>query len=233
MDSVALIPTSGMRQTECHRVRRTETAIGGSARGGRAILSVIVVNFNTRHDTLACIGSALAHPPEKIEIILVDNGSVDGSAQAVRERYPSVVVDEAGENLGFAKGVNRGVAQSTGEYVLLLNPDTIVYEGSLKRLLVLRIGCAHGRHCPRSDSAVPERSLDRAGIAFFGSYVFHCFLIYAIVRRLSGFRWAKEDRKIGLVSIFVVGVVFSGFYTFPPLIAMGLGTVAVVVSSIC
>ena len=98
-------------------------------------LSIIVVSFNTRHATLACIESALAHSPEGTEIILVDNGSIDGSAQAVREGYPSVVVDEAGENLGFAKGVNRGVAQSNGRYILLLNPDTIVYEGSLEKLL--------------------------------------------------------------------------------------------------
>ena len=73
--------------------------------------------------------------------------------------------------------------------------------------------------------------LNGAGIAFFGSYVFHCFLNYAIVRRLSGFRWSKENTQTGLLSILMVGVVFSGFYAFAPLIAMGLGTVAVVASS--
>lgn len=98
-------------------------------------LSVIVVSFNTVRSTLECIESVLAHSPLNTEIVIVDNGSVDGSAQAIRERYPSIVVDEAGQNLGFAKGVNRGVAKSTGEYVLLLNPDTIVHEGSLKKLL--------------------------------------------------------------------------------------------------
>lgn len=98
-------------------------------------LSVIVVSFNTLDKTLACIESVLAHSPEETEIIVVDNGSVDGSARAIRERHPSVVVDEARENLGFARGVNRGVARSAGEYVLLLNPDTIVRERSLEKLL--------------------------------------------------------------------------------------------------
>jgi GT2 family glycosyltransferase len=98
-------------------------------------LSVIVVSFNTRDATLECLDSVLMHSPEGTEIVVVDNGSVDGSAQAIRERHPSVVVDEAGENLGFAKGVNRGVAQSMGGYVVLLNPDTIVYAGSLEKLL--------------------------------------------------------------------------------------------------
>ena len=74
--------------------------------------------------------------------------------------------------------------------------------------------------------------LDGAGIAFFGSYVFHCFLIYAIVRRLSGFRWSTENTKTGILSLFVVGVVFGGFSAIPPLLAMGLGTVAVAASSI-
>lgn len=98
-------------------------------------LSVIIVNYNTRDATLECIASVLAHAPAGTEIVLVDNGSRDGSADAIRRLHPRVVVDEAGENLGFAKGVNRGVAESTGEYVVLLNPDTIVLPGALDALV--------------------------------------------------------------------------------------------------
>lgn len=98
-------------------------------------LSVIIVNYNTRDATLECIASVLANAPTDTEIVLVDNGSQDGSADAVRRLHPQVIVDEAGENLGFAKGVNRGVAESTGEYVVLLNPDTIVLPGALHALL--------------------------------------------------------------------------------------------------
>jgi GT2 family glycosyltransferase len=125
-------------------------------------LSVIVVSFNTRHATLECIGSVLAHSPEGTEIVVVDNGSGDGTVQAILERYPSVVVDDAGENLGFAKGVNRGVARSTGEYVLLLNPDTIVHQGSLEKLLVFanahpEYGVYGGRTLHR-DGSVDKKS---------------------------------------------------------------------------
>lgn len=98
-------------------------------------LSVVIVSFNTRDATLECIDSVLMHSPEETEIVVVDNGSTDGSVLAIQQRHPSVIVDEAGQNLGFAKGVNRGVAQSAGEYVVLLNPDTIVYEGSFEKLL--------------------------------------------------------------------------------------------------
>lgn len=98
-------------------------------------LSVVIVSFNTRVQTLECLESVLEHSPPGTEVIVVDNGSTDGSAQAIKERFPDVVVDEAGENLGFARGVNRGVRASTGEFVLLLNPDTTVKHGSLDRLV--------------------------------------------------------------------------------------------------
>ena len=79
---------------------------------------------------------------------------------------------------------------------------------------------------------VKSFGLNGAGIAFFGSYVFHCFLIYAIVRRLSGFRWSTENTKTGFLFLLVVGVVFWVCSAIPPLVATGLGTVAVAASSI-
>ena len=58
--------------------------------------------------------------------------------------------------------------------------------------------------------------LNGAGIAFFGSYVFHGLLIYPIVRRLSGFRWSATNRQTGLLFLSLIAVVFCGFYLFPP-----------------
>ncbi|GGE98757.1 glycosyltransferase [Mycetocola zhadangensis] len=114
----------------------------------RPSVSVIIVNYNTRDQTLECIESVYAEagtsfrsgppfppPLENLTVIVVDNGSVDGSAALIRERFPAAVVIEAGENLGFARGVNRGVAASADEYVLLLNPDTVVIPGSLRALV--------------------------------------------------------------------------------------------------
>ena len=71
-----------------------------------------------------------------------------------------------------------------------------------------------------------------AGIAFFGSYVFHGLMIYPMVRGLSGFRWSAENVKTGLLYISMIAVVFCGFYVLPPLFAFGVGTVMVVVSGI-
>jgi GT2 family glycosyltransferase len=114
----------------------------------RPSVSVIIVNFNTREQTIECIESVYAEsvstqrsgppsppPLDDLTVIVVDNGSVDGSADAIRDRFPAAVVIEAGENLGFARGVNRGVEASTDDYILLLNPDTVVIPGSLRALV--------------------------------------------------------------------------------------------------
>ena len=70
-----------------------------------------------------------------------------------------------------------------------------------------------------------------AGIAFFGSYVFHCFLIYFLVAKVSGFAWSLPNKRIGAVMVVLVGVVFGGFYVLPPLIAMGFGLIAAALSA--
>lgn len=69
-----------------------------------------------------------------------------------------------------------------------------------------------------------------AGIAFFGSYVFHCLLIYFLVTQISGFRWSQQNRRLGLLTIVVVACVFMGFYVLPEPAAMGVGLVAATVS---
>ena len=101
-----------------------------------ADVSVIIVNYNTRDDTVACVGSVIQHAGDlQPQIVVVDNGSVDGSAQALREAYPQIVIVEAGENLGFARAVNVGAERSQGEYLLLLNPDALMLAGSLPSLV--------------------------------------------------------------------------------------------------
>jgi len=74
--------------------------------------------------------------------------------------------------------------------------------------------------------------LSGAGIAFFGSYIFHGLMIYPIVRRLSGFRWSSENIKTGLLFISLIAVVFCGFYVLPPPLAIGVGTLALILSGI-
>ncbi|MGH9160196.1 MAG: polysaccharide biosynthesis C-terminal domain-containing protein, partial [Vicinamibacteraceae bacterium] len=74
--------------------------------------------------------------------------------------------------------------------------------------------------------------LDGAGIAFFGSYVFHGLLIYAVVRRMSGFRWSPENLRTGLLLLFVTAGVFCGFLTLPVTLAGGIGVLAAALSGV-
>ena len=74
--------------------------------------------------------------------------------------------------------------------------------------------------------------LNGAGIAFFGSYIFHALMIYPVVRWLSGFRWSVANSKAGLFFLSLIAVVFCGFYVLPPLLAMGLGALAMIVSGL-
>jgi GT2 family glycosyltransferase len=98
-------------------------------------LSIIVVSYNARADLERCL--ALLHeapPAASHEIIVVDNGSIDGSVAAVR-RWPDVRVIELGTNRGFAAATNVGIKAGTGEHVLLLNSDTLPRGPALDGLL--------------------------------------------------------------------------------------------------
>ena len=100
------------------------------------LLSIVIVSYNTKQKTLACLASIREHAPAvPVEVVVVDNGSGDGSLEAIRADGTASVVVDAGENLGFARGVNRGVAVSSGDAVLLLNPDTVVLAGALDAIV--------------------------------------------------------------------------------------------------
>jgi antigen flippase len=81
-------------------------------------------------------------------------------------------------------------------------------------------------------TCVRSFGLNGAGIAFFGSYVFHVFLIYPIVHRLSGFRWSVENRKTSLLFLCLITAVFCGFYILPLVLAECFGIVAAILSGV-
>ncbi len=100
------------------------------------MLSVCVVNWNTRDLLRACLQSLYRYPPsEPIEVIVVDNASADGSAAMVRAEFPQVVLIANSENLGYARGNNQAMQRAQGEFILLLNPDTEVFEDTLDNAL--------------------------------------------------------------------------------------------------
>jgi len=88
-------------------------------------LSVVVVNWNLRGQLHACLTSLARQSLRDLEVIVVDNGSTDGSAAMVRAEFPDVVVVPQPDNLGFAEGANRGIAASRGAWVATLNNDAV------------------------------------------------------------------------------------------------------------
>ena len=98
-------------------------------------LSVIVVNWNTRELLRACLASVKRHTTGlEYELIVVDNGSSDGSPAMVREEFPEAVRIENPDNRGFAAANNQGIRAAKGRAVLLLNSDTELTENSLLKL---------------------------------------------------------------------------------------------------
>ena len=100
-------------------------------------VSIVILNYNGREHLSDCLGSVakLHYPPERLEVLLVDNGSTDGSPGWVREQFPQVTVMELGQNYGFAEGNNRGAAAARGEILAFLNTDTRVDPGWLGALV--------------------------------------------------------------------------------------------------
>jgi len=99
-------------------------------------LSIVIVNWNTRellHDCLASLEGACS--PLKYEVLVVDNGSADSSAEMVEDSFPAYRLIPSGGNLGFSKGNNLAFGLCSGDFVLLLNPDTVCPAGSLAKLV--------------------------------------------------------------------------------------------------
>ncbi|HUG06418.1 MAG TPA: glycosyltransferase family 2 protein [Candidatus Limnocylindria bacterium] len=99
-------------------------------------LSVVIITHNSRERILALLESLASDPAsEGWETVVLDNGSVDGTAAAVRERCPEVRVTENRPQRGFAGALNQGVAMTSAPAIVTVNPDAIVPTGSMGRLL--------------------------------------------------------------------------------------------------
>jgi GT2 family glycosyltransferase len=107
-----------------------------------ALASVIVVSYNNRDYLGACLDSILRTLPPGCEVLFLDNGSSDGSANFVEKGYPKVRKFCSSSNLGFAGGNNLVADSARGEYLVFLNPDTIVEPGWLEALLAPLQACS-------------------------------------------------------------------------------------------
>ncbi|MBT6513966.1 MAG: glycosyltransferase, partial [Crocinitomicaceae bacterium] len=99
-------------------------------------LSVIIVNYNVEYFLEQCINAvAKALSTIEGEIIVVDNNSIDSSVEMVRSKFPFVKLIENKKNTGFSKANNQAIQIATGEYILLLNPDTVVEEDTFSKCI--------------------------------------------------------------------------------------------------
>lgn len=99
-------------------------------------LSIIIVNYNVKHFLDQCLTSVRrAVAGIEAETWVVDNNSVDGSVQMLREKFPEVRLIANRENVGFSRANNQAIRQSAGEYVLLLNPDTVVEDDTFSKII--------------------------------------------------------------------------------------------------
>jgi GT2 family glycosyltransferase len=107
-------------------------------RGSSPSLDVVIVAYRCRELLRACLESLRAHPASvPTRVYVVDNDSRDGTAAMVRSSFPEVTLIEAGANRGFAAANNLAIARGGGDFVLALNPDTLLTCGALDRLLQL------------------------------------------------------------------------------------------------
>src|ERR1700689_1136585 len=99
-------------------------------------LSAVIICWNHLRVLREGLRSIFAGPQSgNLEVIVSGNGSTVAGSQFIPKNYPQVRVVENGANLGFAKGNNAGIRAAQGEFVLILNPDTVIHEGSLDKFV--------------------------------------------------------------------------------------------------
>jgi GT2 family glycosyltransferase len=144
-------------------------SLSGKASSSVIAVSGIVVSYDKRDLLVEClrsVGEALGSLEDPSEVVVVDNGSSDGSVELVRDRFPDVSVVALGENRGFAAGVNAGLASATGEWILLINNDaTIAPDGVAELLRVGRLAPDIGGVAAQMRFADRPDTINSAGVA--------------------------------------------------------------------
>ena len=106
-------------------------------------LSIVIVNYNVKYFLEQCLLSVkkaiqqmeLSNPAFSSEIFVVDNNSVDSSATMLKTKFPSIISIFNKKNVGFSVANNQAIRKAKGEYILLLNPDTVVNEDSFEKIV--------------------------------------------------------------------------------------------------
>jgi GT2 family glycosyltransferase len=140
------------------------------ARPARLRVTVVVLAHNGVDDTMRCISSLSRVEWDPLSVILVDNGSSDGTAKAVRRLFPGVTVIERPDNAGFAEGNNIGIRRALeagADYTFLLNNDTILAPDAISECMrVAELNADVGAVCPLVYFAEPDTLVWYAGASF-------------------------------------------------------------------
>jgi GT2 family glycosyltransferase len=130
------------------------------------LVSVIVLNWNGGAHVRSCLDSLAVQDYNNLEVIVVDNGSDDGSDDFIKAHYPDVKLIENGANLGFAAGNNIGIRRSRGDYVVILNNDAELGAGAVGEMLrAIEKDKRYGACASRIYLKFENDLLDAAGIA--------------------------------------------------------------------
>lgn len=157
-------------------------------------LSVVILNYNVQYFLELCLRSVSAAISNlDAEIIVVDNASTDGSCAMVKKLFPKIILIENSENYGFSKGNNIAVLKAKGDYLCILNPDTVVAEDTFVKLLEFSenkkdlgiVGCqlinGNGLFLPESKRNIPTVKVSlKKMIGFSNSYYANNLLQEAI-----------------------------------------------------
>jgi GT2 family glycosyltransferase len=173
-------------------------------------VSVLIVTYQCREAARECLTSVYSRTNGvTFEVIVVDNASDDGTAEMVRRRFPQARLIALGENVGFAAGANRAAEDAAGEYLLHLNPDTVVLDGSVRDLVAFaRQHPEHGLYGGRT--LRPDGTLD-PGSCYAQPTVWSLFCFATMLTsafkgscifdpELLG-RWQRDSvREVGIVT---------------------------------
>ena len=159
-------------------------------------VSIIIVNYNVRHFILQCLDSIYRsnYDLTNIEVIVIDNNSIDGSIAAIKETFPQVNIIANSDNKGFGRANNQGIKIAKGKYILLLNPDTILQEDTLDI-------CKNYMLNDDSIGAIGVKMVDGNGTYLKES------------KRSLPSLWSSFFKITGLNRLFPNTPLFSGYYT--------------------
>ena len=127
------------------------------------LVSVIVLNYNAGELLLNCIDSLKKSAYTNLEILVVDNISTDGSQKKCKEKFPDVELIQNNENLGYCGGNNVGIKKAKGEFIVILNPDTIVEKNWIDELILAHREFGDGLYQPKILSLNEENIIQSTG----------------------------------------------------------------------